>query len=697
MPQVSYDRRAVIVDGRRRLLLSGAIHYPRSTPAMWPDLMKRSRDAGLNTVETYVFWNLHEHQRGLLDFSGRLDLALFCRLAKEQGLHVILRIGPYICAETNYGGFPPWLRDVPGIAMRTYNEPFLREKDRWVRLLCEYLQPMFAPSGGPIILAQLENEYRNVAAQYGAEGQRYLEWVVKLGQSLDLGIPWIMCSGSAPGAIETINEANPHRALERHWNDHPDQPALCTELYPAWYDTWIKPHHVRAPQSLAYAVARFVAAGGSGINYYMWHGGTNFGRESMYLQTTSYDFDAPLDEFGLPTTKSQHLARLHHVLAENEAMLLAAGPNAPLTLGPKQLAYVYADGQGELAFLCNDDPDAPGTVTFTGQAYELPPQSVTLVGGGKVLLNTAKVEESCVIRRAMKPIKGALAPFRKWDEPTISTWPDALRCEIVADSPVEQLALTHDETDYCWYTVRLAVSKAEAGEGTLTLDRAADMAHVFIDGRLRAPAPAPRKEDRGPTDSDAYKQEFRLKLSPGRHQLSLLACAIGMIKGDWMLGKRNMVEEKKGLWGPVRWNGKEIKGPWQMQPGLVAERLGLPGEPGLAARWKRVARGASRRPLTWYRTTFTRPKGGAPLVLDMSGMTKGLAWVNGKCIGRYWLLPAGDEPEGWLAHLVDPQGPGQPTQRHYHVPLDWLRDRNTLVIFEELGGDPNQIRLCRRV
>src|SRR2546425_325258 len=104
MSNVSYDKRAVLIDERRTLLLSGAIHYPRSTPAMWPDLLRQARQGGLNTVETYVFWGLHERRRGVFDFSERLDLFHFCRLAQEQGLYVFLRLGPYICAEINYGG-----------------------------------------------------------------------------------------------------------------------------------------------------------------------------------------------------------------------------------------------------------------------------------------------------------------------------------------------------------------------------------------------------------------------------------------------------------------------------------------------------------------------------------------------------------------------------------------------------------------
>jgi hypothetical protein len=146
--QIGYDRRALLIDGERTLLLSGAIHYPRSTPAMWPELIRRSREAGLNTIETYVFWNLHEAERGVYDFSDRLDLVAFCREAQRQGMHVILRIGPYICAEINFGGFPAWLRDIPGIQFRTINAPFMAEMERWVRWLCAYLDPCSPGTAG---------------------------------------------------------------------------------------------------------------------------------------------------------------------------------------------------------------------------------------------------------------------------------------------------------------------------------------------------------------------------------------------------------------------------------------------------------------------------------------------------------------------------------------------------------------------
>ena len=133
--KINYDHRAMTIDAQRTFIWSGAIHYPRSTPGLWPSLMQRSKEAGLNTIETYVFWNFHERQRNVFDFSGRLDLLRFCELAQQHDLNVLLRIGPYICAETNYGGFPAWLRDVPDVQIRTLNEPYMREMERWVRFL----------------------------------------------------------------------------------------------------------------------------------------------------------------------------------------------------------------------------------------------------------------------------------------------------------------------------------------------------------------------------------------------------------------------------------------------------------------------------------------------------------------------------------------------------------------------------------
>ncbi len=689
---VSYDSRAVTINGKRTLLLSGAIHYPRSTPAMWPELMQRSRKAGLNTIETYVFWNLHEAQRGVFDFSERLDLLHFCKVAQEHGLYVILRVGPYICAETNYGGLPAWLRDVPAIQMRTFNQPFMHEMERWVRMVIEYLQPMFVSNGGPIILLQLENEYNNIAEHYGEEGQRYLQWVSDLANTLDLDIPSIMCLGAAPGSLETINSFYGHLQINEHRSRHPDQPALWTEDWPGWYDTYGYAHRARSSEDCAYAVARFIAAGGTGVNYYMWHGGTNFERSAMYLQTTSYDFDAPLNEYGLPTTKAQHLAHLHTILHEYADLLVTQERATAQMLGTQQYAYIYTHHNKELIFLCND-ATTDAAVTFAAQHFILPARSVSLTSRGQLLLNTTAVNPEHIIQQHRELHPDLITHLSWYAEPLPAQWLPALqRGRKVAATPIEQLLLTQDRTDYCWYTTDLTVSSEQAGAGTLTLEGVADIAHIFVDGQLQATSQLPLAEDRGLLNGPGFTQLFPLTLAEGRHTLSIFTCALGLIKGDWMLGGQNMVEERKGLWGQACWNNDPLPGPWTMQPGLMGERAALFAAGGALVSWQERWQEATGRSLSWWRFTFPRPQTNAPLAVDLTGMSKGMAWLNGRCIGRYWLV-AGTREEllPWQLPSVHLQRIGTPTQQFYHLPVDWLQEENVLVLFDELGGDPAQV------
>ncbi len=697
MPNVSYDHRAVTIDGKRTLLLSGAIHYPRSTPGMWRSLMEHSKEAGLNAIETYVFWNLHERRRGVYDFSDRLDIRRFLDIAHELGLYVILRIGPYICAETNYGGLPAWLRDVPGIQMRTDNEPFLREMEGWVRLLCDYVRPYFAPNGGPIILAQIENEYGNIGWRYGEAGERYLKRIAEMAQSLQVGVPWVMCKGSAPGTIETINAFYAHPLLDEYFTQYPDKPALWTEHWPGWYDLWGYPHNRRTPENVAYAAARFFAAGGTGMNYYMWHGGTNFDRDGSFLQTTSYDYDAPLDEFGLPTTKMYHLAHLHRILQEYAPVLVESERAQPETLPEGALMYTYQHEGRSLLFLCNDDTQNAITVSYHGHRYQLPPQSVTVIGDGQPLMNTAQVEPRYVVERRMEVCAPKLAPFQWWVEPLPPGEPTPLRPLILSDKPVEQLQFTHDETDYCWYVAKIMVLPHQEGKGTLELQGVADVVHLFLDGQFVATTQPPLPENRNLDDTESFTQRFELEMSAGEHTLAILCCALGLVKGDWMLGAHNMADERKGFWGRLLWRGEPLEAPWRIEAGLRGEHCRVYAEGSAYVRWESSIEVARGKPLCWWKTTFERPKTNAPLALDLSGMTKGMAWLNGRCIGRYWLAAGTGKPEQWLLQAVYPEGEGLPTQRYYHLPSDWLREQNVLVLFEEVGGDPTQVRLCMRV
>ncbi|THG04592.1 hypothetical protein TEA_004670 [Camellia sinensis var. sinensis] len=153
---VSYDEKALTIDGERKIIISGSIHYPRSTPEMWPSLIKKAKEGGLNAIETYVFWNAHEPIYRQYDFSENLDLVRFIRAIHDEGLYAILRIGPYVCAEWNYGGFPVWLHNIPGIAFRTNNEVYENEMKNFTTLIVDMVRDegLFASKGGPIILAQ---------------------------------------------------------------------------------------------------------------------------------------------------------------------------------------------------------------------------------------------------------------------------------------------------------------------------------------------------------------------------------------------------------------------------------------------------------------------------------------------------------------------------------------------------------------
>ena len=688
---ISYDQRSLLINGKRKLILSGAMHYSRSSPEQWERILRLTRDAGINTVETYVFWNLHEKKRGIYDFSDRLDIRRFIAIAGKLGLHVILRMGPYICAESNLGGFPSWLLEEKGIQFRTWNKPFLDEQEKWVRFLRSYLDECLPHRGGPIILVQFENEYGNVAKNYGENGARYLDWCVRLSKELDFGVPTIMCLGGAPGSLETINGWRPYELLGEQVRERPDQPAFCSEHWTGWYNLWGYPQHHRDAGQFAHGLIRFIAGGGCGVNYYMWFAGTNFGRECMYLQTTDYDYNSPINEYGLPTDKYYHAAKLHRILSALADDLFASPrPQIP----PKeQLQHVFeypaADGK-TIVFLCNDAEQAV-RLPLGSKSYTLPPLSAIILKGGKILFKTWDIPSRTSSGADAFAVEVKSLQFSQLREPLPSSWPETLRSAHQTPTPIQQLPLTKDETDYCWYETDFTVSAAQAGDGILTLTRLADYAHVYIDGCLQTSGPFPLVEDRGDFETDAYRVDFSLSLQPGKHRLSILSCALGLIKGDWMIGEKNMSTERKGLWGEVLWKGRPLKGPWTLQPGLWGERTRLPVGHQLP-RWLDCKRKVA--PLTWLCAHFPRPQTShVPLALTLTGMGKGLAWLNGRCLGRYWLLPAtANTPEIYLNWVYE-AGHGQPTQHRYLMPPSWFEEQNTLILFDEIGGDCSRIHI----
>ncbi|KAK2973788.1 hypothetical protein RJ640_008193, partial [Escallonia rubra] len=400
---VTYDRRSLIIDGQRKLLISASIHYPRSVPAMWPKLVKTAKEGGVDVIETYVFWNGHELSPGNVRyyFGGRYDLVKFVKIVQQARLYLILRIGPFVAAEWNFGGVPVWLHYVPGTVFRTDNEPFKHYMQNFTTLIVNMMkqEKLFASQGGPIILAQasealhveVENEYGFYETAYGEGGKAYALWAAKMALSQNVGVPWIMCQQfDAPEPV--INTCNSFYC-DQFTPSSPNSPKIWTENWPGWFRTFggRSPH--RPPEDVAYSVARFFQKGGSVQNYYMYHGGTNFGRTSGGpFITTSYDYDAPIDEYGLARLpKWGHLKELHRAIKLCEHALLNNEPTL-VSLGLLQEADIYSDGSGDCAaFIANMDDKNEKVVEFQNMSYSLPAWSVSILPDCKrVVFNTAK-------------------------------------------------------------------------------------------------------------------------------------------------------------------------------------------------------------------------------------------------------------------------------------------------------------------
>ena len=307
----------VWLDGREFVLLSGAIHYFRTLPEQWRDRMQMLKSCGFNTVETYAAWHLHEKQEGEFDFSQRLDLAAFIRLAGEMGLMVILRPGPYICSECDLGGMPGWLLGKSGIRLRCSNPVFMDYACRYLREVMAQVRPLLCTNGGPVIAIQVENEY----GSYGRD-KKYLQAIadcirenggdVQLFTS-DGATEVMLANGTLPDIPATVNYRNRPRAnlaaLASIDTGYANAP-VTMELWngKAWHWGKMPFHHEDEDVAQDY---REILEDGSSVNSYMFHGGTNFGFTSganffngQYCPLlTSYEVDSLLDEGGNPTAK----------------------------------------------------------------------------------------------------------------------------------------------------------------------------------------------------------------------------------------------------------------------------------------------------------------------------------------------------------------------------------------------------------
>ncbi|PZE85246.1 beta-galactosidase family protein [Curtobacterium sp. MCBD17_032] len=589
-----------LLDGQPHRVLSGAIHYFRVHPDLWADRIRKAKLMGLNTVETYVAWNAHEATPGSFDFSGGLDLGRFLDLVAAEGMHAIVRPGPYICAEWTNGGLPFWLFTDGTVGIRRDEPQFLAAVGRYLDALAPILVPRQIDAGGPIVLVQVENEY----GAYGSDPV-YLEKLERMHRDIGLTVPFtsvdqpmdsMLEDGSLPSLHKTGSFGSRSASrLERLRQAQPTGPLMCSEFWDGWFDSWGEHHHTTPAAASAEDLDVLLAAGGS-VNIYMFHGGTNFGftnganDKGVYRPiATSYDYDAPLDEAGRPTDKF-HAFR--QVIAR-----YAPVPELPPTMQP--------GGSGRLAS------------ALDGLEARRAPAADVAVRLDRVV-----------------PLAGLL--------PTITSW------------TTHETPPTFDELGAAsgFVLYRTEVDLPEGGVLTVA-EEVRDRVLVSLAGR---PVGVLEREH----------HDRAITLPPATGLLELLVEDQGRVDYGPRIG------EPKGLIGAVRVDDV-VLARWTVSP-LALDPL--PDTAVAALRAAPASAGETIAGPAFGSGSFDLPESGAVLdrYLALDGFRKGVAWVNGFCLGRYWSRG----PQGTLA-----------------VPGPVLRaGRNEVVVFEVHAAASRTVCMC---
>ncbi len=303
-----------VLDGKATKLISGAVHYFRNMPDTWDDIFAKMCALGCNCVETYCAWNMHEKKKGEFDFSLNLDIGTFIRKAAEHSLMVIVRPGPYICAEWEFGGLPWWLQAEEGLEIRCNNKAYIYYFERYLEKLFSEIRPYLSTNGGPVIMLQVENEYG-----YYGDDREYMMGLVNSYRNMGIDVPLFtsdggrrdaLLDGTVEGCLPTLNFGS---RVEENFAVHdelfPDVPKMCMEMWDGWFDAWgDEKHHTTSAEVYAGVVDDMLKKGS--LNMYMFIGGTNFGftsganhYEKFCPDVTSYDYDAVLSECGDVTPK----------------------------------------------------------------------------------------------------------------------------------------------------------------------------------------------------------------------------------------------------------------------------------------------------------------------------------------------------------------------------------------------------------
>ena len=330
-----------LLNGKPFVVKAAELHYPRIPRAYWEHRIKMCKALGMNTVCLYVFWNIHEQQEGKFDFTGNNDVAAFCRLAQKNGMYVIVRPGPYVCAEWEMGGLPWWLLKKKDIRLREQDPYFMQRVEIFEKEVGKQLAPLTIQNGGPIIMVQVENEYgsygkdkpyvsaiRDIVRKSGFDKVSLFQcdWSSNfLNNGLD-DLTWTMNFGTG---------ANIDQQFKRLGEVRPNAPKMCSEFWSGWFDKWGARHETRPAKDMVEGMDEMLSKGIS-FSLYMTHGGTSFGHwagansPGFQPDVTSYDYDAPINEYGHTTPKYFELREM--MAKHNDGKKLPAVPKAPMPL-----------------------------------------------------------------------------------------------------------------------------------------------------------------------------------------------------------------------------------------------------------------------------------------------------------------------------------------------------------------------------
>lgn len=584
-----------LLNGKPFTVKAAELHYTRIPAPYWEHRIEMCKALGMNTICLYVFWNIHEQTEGQFDFTGQNDIAAFCRLAQKHGMYVIVRPGPYVCAEWEMGGLPWWLLKKKDIVLRTLDPYFMERTAIFMKEVGKQLAPLQITRGGNIIMVQVENEYGAYAVD-----KPYVSAIRDIVKSAGFTeVPLFQCDWSSTfdrngldDLLWTINfgtGANIEQQFKRLREARPETPLMCSEFWSGWFDHWGRKHETRPAKSMVQGIKDMLDRNIS-FSLYMAHGGTTFGHwggannPSYSAMCSSYDYDAPISEPGWTTDKYFQLRDL----LKN---YLPAGEQLP------------------------EIPEAFPVI-------EIPEVEFTQVA------------------------------------PLFSNLPEAK--ESMDIQPMEAF-------DQGWGTILYRTTLQEPVENgtTMKITEVHDWAQVFADGKLLARL-------------DRRRGEFALQLPVLKKgtRIDILVEAMGRVNFDESIHDRKGITEKVEL---VR--GKqsaELKN-WTVYSFPVDYSF---------VQDKRYKNGTAQTMPAYYRTTFRLDKVGDTF-LDMSTWGKGMVWVNGLAIGRFWEIGPQQTlsmPGCWLKEgeneiiVLDLKGPEKASIRGLKKPiLDWLRNEGASI------------------